>query len=827
MGRERELELLLEGFKRAKEGRGQIFSIVAEAGIGKSRLAYEFRKAVAKEELTFLEGRCLSYGRGMAYRPVIDILKSNFDIQEREGEEEINRKVREELKALQADENPHLPYLLELLSVRDSDIDKILLSPDARKDRIAEAFKWILLKKAESRPLVILSEDLQWMDKSSRDTLRSLMEVVPGARILIILTYRPEFIPTWGGNSYHSQIALTRLSSRESLAMVSQLLGSKSLSRELEELILEKTDGVPLFIEEFIRSFKDLKIMEMKNHEYQLAKGPQAAAVSSTIHDVIMARVDSQPEEARELLQTASVIDREFSHEMIKRASDLPEQDLISSLSTLKNAGLLCGRDISPRSSYVFKHALTREAVYDFLPTKRKKQLHGRIGRAVEDLYRNNLAEYADILSEHFIKSENYEKAAEFARLAGKKARQRSAYHDVVSYTYKEIFCLEKLPESEAVRKEIMDARITLANYCMQLNDPVEAYEVVSPIADLALRLNYRKGLPSIYMAIGSYLLLVEEDYPQGMEYLNQAVEFSEEMKDDFSLWNACYSLGTGLSWNCEFQKALGYFQKSLDLGSGVHNPAGISSAKISMGVNYLFQGKIDLAHQISQDVLRIADESGDVYMQGMSHSYRGTTCYYKGFFAEAEDHLLKGIALGEKTTHHTWGSWASAFLGDMYFDLGEYEKSLGAYQRAFSFLGKRKSSPSWLNLIKAAMTRARVFKGDRSINLAEVINSFDQNKNRSFAGWLAHYISEILLHWDRNLILEAQRWVERAIELDRKNGMRLLLGGDYALSAKISQKMGDGEKSRNVFGQAIKIFEECGANGYWRKTGRGMAGVA
>ncbi len=827
VGRERELRLLLDGFERANEGRGQVFSIVAEAGIGKSRLAHEFRKAVANEELTFLEGRCLSYGRGMAYHPVIEILKSSFDIQEGDEEGEINRKVREGLKALQVDEETQLPYLLELLSIKDSGIDKILLTPDARKNRIVEAFKWFLLKKAGSRPLVILFEDLHWMDKSSEDTLRSFLEVVPGARVLLILTYRPEFVVAWRAKSYHSQITLGRLSNRESLAMVSEILGGGNLSRDLEALILEKTEGVPLFIEEFIRSLKDLKIMVKKNHHYHLAKGPQVVAVPSTIHDVIMARVDSLPEEARGLLQTASVIDREFSHELIKRASDLAEQDLLSRLSALKNSELLYERGIYPQSTYIFNHALTREVVYDSLLTKRKKQLHERIGKGIEQLYRNNLDEYTDVLTEHFIKSENYEKGAEFARLAGRKARQRSAYHDAISYTYKELFCLEKLPESPAGQKKIMDARITLANYCMNINDHVEAYEVVSPVEDLALRLNYRKGLPSIYTAIGSYLLFVKEDYSQGIEYLNQALEFSREVRDDFSLWNACYLLGTALSWNCEFEKALEYFQKSLDLSLGAHNPAGISSAKINTGVNYLFQGKIDLAHQISQEALRIAEASGDIYIQGMSHSYYGTACYYKGFFAEAEDHLLKGIALGEKTTHFTWGSWASAFLGDMYFDLGEYEKSLGAYHRAFSFLEKRRFGPSWVNLIKVAMTRARVLRGDQDINLSEVMNSFAQNKNKGFSGWIAQYISEILLHLNKHLIPQAREWVEKAIELDGKNGMRLLLARDYALAAKIFQKMGDRERSRDIFGQAIKIFQECGAVGYWRKTGQEMAGVA
>jgi class 3 adenylate cyclase/tetratricopeptide (TPR) repeat protein len=824
VGRERELDLLLEGFKKAKDGRGEVFSVVAEAGMGKSRLLFEFRKALAGEDHTFLEGRCLSFGRGMAYHPVIEILKKAFDVPEGDEEGEVSRKVRERLKTLQGEDGVHLPYLLELLSVKDSGIDKIFLSPDARKNRIVEAFKWITLKITGSRLPVVVFEDLHWMDKSSEDALRSFLEVLPGARVLVILTYRPEYVPSWGARSYHSQIILNRFSNRESLAMLNHLLGTGEMSGDLEEIVLEKTEGVPLFIEEFVRSFKDLNIMVKKNDHYELAKGLPAVAVPSTLQEVIMARVDSLPEGARELLQTASVIDRAFSHELIKRASDLTERELLSRLSVLKNAELLHERDIYPRTTYIFKHALTREVVYDSLLIRRKKQLHEKIGRAIEHLHRNNLVEYTDVLAEHFIKSENFEKGAEFACLAGKKARQRSAYHNAISCTHKELFCLEKLPDSPAVQKKIMDARISLANYCMNLNDHVRAYEVVSPIAELASGLHYRKGLPPIYTAIGSYLLFVEEDYPQGMEYMNQAMQFAEEVQDYFSLWNACYILGTTLSWNCEFQKALSFFQKSLDLSLTANNLTGISAAKINTGVNYLFQGKIDLAHQVSLEALSMAEESGDIYVQGMAHSYYGTACYYRGLFSEAEGHLLQGIALGEKTTHFTWGSWSSAFLGDMYFDLGEYEKALRAYSRAFSSLEKRKFGPSWLNLIGVAMARAKTFKGDRDIDLSEIMESFARNRNRGFAGWLAQYISEILLQLDREHTLEAREWVEKAIELDRKNGMRLLLAKDYALAAKILQRMGDLEGSRVALARAAKIFEECGAGGYLKRAGQEVA---
>jgi len=171
IGRERELELLLDGFERVKAGKGQAFSIVSEAGVGKSRLLYEFRKAIANEDVTFLEGKCLSYSRGVAYHPVIDILKSNFDIHEGEGDQEIREKVRKGLRMIAADEASALPYLLELLSVKESGIDQISMSPEARKDRIIEACRKIVLKGSEVRPLIMAFEDLHWLDKSSEDVL--------------------------------------------------------------------------------------------------------------------------------------------------------------------------------------------------------------------------------------------------------------------------------------------------------------------------------------------------------------------------------------------------------------------------------------------------------------------------------------------------------------------------------------------------------------------------------------------------------------------------------------------------------------------------------
>jgi predicted ATPase len=198
--------------------------------------------------------------------------KSNFDIKEGDGDSEIREKLKQGLSIIGVDEVSNLPYFLEFLSVKDSGVDPIALSPDGRKDRIIEALNRSTIKASQIRPLIMAVEDLHWIDKSSEDTLKALLDRIAGERVFLIFTYRPEYVHTWGAKSYHSQTTLNRLSNRESLVMVSNILNTAKIHEDLEDFILEKTEGVPFFIEEFIRSLKDLKIIESKDDQYLFAK---------------------------------------------------------------------------------------------------------------------------------------------------------------------------------------------------------------------------------------------------------------------------------------------------------------------------------------------------------------------------------------------------------------------------------------------------------------------------------------------------------------------------------------------------------------------------
>jgi len=682
VGRERELELLLDGFERAKSGRGQAFSIMAEAGVGKSRLLYEFRKAVANEEAIFLEGKCLSYSRSVAYHPVIDILKANFDIREGDEDSKIKEKVKKQLEVLGTDEASSLSYLLEILSVKDSGIDKIPMSPEGRKDRIMKALKRVVLKGSEVRPLIIAVEDLHWIDKSSEDTFKDLLNNITGAKIFLIFTYRPEFVHTWGGKSFHSQVNLNRLSNRESLAMANHLLGKEGLDGNVEQFILEKTEGVPFFIEEFIRSIKDLKIIEKKDNIYHMAKDIRDLTIPSTIQDVIMARVDLLPEGTKDLLQTGSVIEREFSYELLKRVTGYSEQTLFSHLSALRDSELVYERGIFPQSTHIFKHALTRDVVYDSILTRRKKELHDEIGQAVEELYKDNINEHYEVLAEHYIASENYEKAAKYSKLSAKKATKAVSLKDAITFAKKRVASIEKLPRTDDVEKELIDARTILGIYTGQLCSFAEAKKAVDPIFDLALKHDDKRRLSQLYIIEGIHNNAVQEDYLEASKHLKNALKISEEANDIVSFVLANNLLGMALSTNCEFEKAYLNINKALDINEAVNNLWGIASTKGLISMVYFWHGKIDLAYQVSYEALQIAEESGDTYSKAMSYTGHGISCHGKCFLEEAVRHLLKGAEFSERTNNPLFHSMARFFAdtiwaSETYIGNAHFVKSL------------------------------------------------------------------------------------------------------------------------------------------------------
>ncbi len=827
VGRERELELLMDAFERAKSGRGQAVSIMGEAGVGKSRLLYEFRKATANEDVTFLEGKCLSYSRGVAYHPIIDALKGNFGIEDKDNDSEITEKVRSGLEMLRADEALTLPYLLELLSVGDSGVDKLSMSPEAKKDRIIGALQRIILKGSEIRPLIFAFEDLQWTDKTSEETSKYLLESIPGSRVLIIFTYRPDFVHTWGGKSYHSQINLNRLSNRESLALVTQLLGSGEIHSDLEEFILQKTEGIPLFIEEFVRSFWDMKIIRRTNEKYHLAEDVDRVGIPSTIQDVIMARVDILPESAKELLQTGSVIEREFSYDLIKHVTGLQEDQLLNRLAILKDSELLYERGIYPECAYVFKHALTREVAYNSLLTERRKRLHEVIGNAIEELFTDNIGEQYAVLAQHYHEAENWEKAAEHSSLAVKKAAKTASINDTIAHGEKTVAALERLPYTVDVQKRIIDARTFLGlnyNHISQIN---KAKQAVDPIVDAAVKHGSGRRLAQIYTIIGAAKYWLEEDFPGAFAHLEDALKIARELGDALSLSFGSFTMATAMLFDCKYDNALLHYQEMLKINKAAESIWGTALSKSFLGLCNSWQGKIDVAYRTTYEAVLLAERSGDIVSRSVTCMNHGISCYGKGSFEEADRHLIQGTALSERGNFPVYVASAQWYLGEICVDTGSYETSASHYSEAEKILDRFELFPSWRNLLGTAWARAKVLNTGRGIELETLYGYVDRNRVKMFEGSIRRYLGDIVMNIDDEHISEAQHWIEQAIEADQRNGMRFHLGRDYALCGELFKRKGDIFQAKEQLGKAIEIYKECGADGWVTKAEEELASLS
>ncbi|NIS71972.1 MAG: AAA family ATPase, partial [Proteobacteria bacterium] len=668
VGRERELELLLDGLERSKGGRGQAFSILAEAGVGKSRLLYEFRKTVANEDVTFLEGRCLSYSRGVAYHPVIDILKANFDVHEGDGDFEAKEKVKRGLKVLGADEASTLPYLLELFAVKESGIEKIPMSPEERKNRIIEALRRIVLKGSEIRPLIMVFEDLHWIDKSSEDQLKHLLESIPGARILLIFTYRPEFVHTWGAKSYHSQVMLNRLSNRECLTMVSHLLGTEDLDKDLEEFILEKTEGVPFFIEELIKSLKDLKIIEKEDNRYRITRDIKEVTIPATVQDVIMARVDSLPEGSKGLLQTMSVIGREFSYDLIKRVTDLSEEELWSHLSALKDSELLYERGIYPQSTYLFKHALTQEVAYNSLLLKRRKEIHEEIGKSIEALYPDGLEEHYELLAYHYSHSANTDKAVHYLDLANQKADKLTAMEEAKAYFDEAMKLLDTLPETEENRQRRISLLVNQGMVVLLLFKYKEYYEFLTRYEPMARGLENSELLGAFYARLGDCEYSFG-NFDQAIQTLTKAVELCEAAENTEEAGYAHLRLEWSHFMRGDYDRVLTLKEDLLRTMEQRFNLRWHTYALSIASRAYGCLGRWDEAVEEGQKALKVAEEFSENSMISWSALSLSIACAWRGDLARAVEYgelaVQKAPTLADKAWAQRSLGWARCRAGE------------------------------------------------------------------------------------------------------------------------------------------------------------------
>jgi predicted ATPase len=439
-----------------------VMAVVGEAGVGKTRLFHEFTHAFHTQGWLLLETNSTSYGKATPYLPVLDLLKAYFQIEDRDDGRRMREKLTGRLLTLDPALGPTLPAFLTLLEVPVEDPQWQALDPAQRRQRTLDALKRLLLRESQVQPLLLVFENLHWIDAETQVFLDGLVESLPAARMLLLVNYRPEYQHGWRNKTYYTQLRLDPLPPASAEALLQSLLGDDPGLEPLKQRLIERTQGNPFFLEESVRTLVETQVLVGIQGAYRLARALPSIQVPATVQAVLAARIDRLPPEEKQLLQTAAVIGTEVPLALLQAMAEVPEEPLRLGLAHLQAAEFLYETRLFPESEYTFKHALTPQVAYETLLQERRRALHARIVEALETRAGNRVAEQLEPLAHHALRGEIWDKAVAYCRQAGEKVVTRLAYREAVGYFEQAISALPHLPEQRDTREQAIDLRLAL-----------------------------------------------------------------------------------------------------------------------------------------------------------------------------------------------------------------------------------------------------------------------------------------------------------------------------------------------------------------------------
>jgi class 3 adenylate cyclase/tetratricopeptide (TPR) repeat protein len=466
VGREREMEALKHAAEQARSGHGQIVAAMAEAGTGKSRLFFEF-KAKNQSGWMVLETFSVSHGKASAYFPVIDLLHSYFKIAGEDDPRARRAKITGNVLTLDRSLEDTLSYLSTLLGIVEGEDPLAQMDGQLKKRRTLEAIKRILLRESLNQPLMVIFEDLHWIDEATQQLLNLLADSLGTAKLLLLVNYRPEYSHHWGSRTYYTQLRLDPLGKESADEMLTALLGDGVAVAPLKRLIIEKTDGNPFFMEETVQVLLDEGALVRDGTAVRLTRPLGELKIPPTVQGILAARIDRLPADAKELLQTLAVIGREFPLSLIRTVVSKSDDELNELLNDLQLGEFIYEQPAVGDTEYVFKHALTQEVGYNSVLMERRQQLHERTGAAIETLYESSVEEHLGELAHHYGRSANAGKAVEYLTQAGKQALNRSAFAEAQAQLQHGFEWVKKLAESPERDVRELELVSTLAQVLM------------------------------------------------------------------------------------------------------------------------------------------------------------------------------------------------------------------------------------------------------------------------------------------------------------------------------------------------------------------------
>ena len=732
IGRDQELTTLVERFERVREGRGQVVFIAGEAGIGKSRLLLEFRRRLtaAGEPTTWLEGRCISFGQSNPLLPVVDQLRENFVIEEFDGEPEIVAKIEHGMRRL-GGLDAHVPFVRYLLSVDPGDPAVSGMDGAQRRKRSFDAVLAMSLRGAVRRPLVFVFEDLHWVDTSTEEYLAALINSIGATRILILATHRLGYSPPFGTRSFQTGITLSPLSETQAIAMAGRMLGVEGFPADVTRAVLDKAEGVPLFIEEVTKTLLDLGIVQRDNGGLRVVRPLREAAVPETIHDIIMARLDRLGDEGKRTVQLASVIGRQFLRRLLERIAGLTAE-LEGFLQELKALEIIYEQGLLPEPAYIFKHAVIQDVAYQSLLVQRRKELHRAVGRAIEELYPDRLAEHYQELAHHFVEGEQWDEAFRYSVLAGDRAAHAFASAEARKHYVQALAVAERARptpgdrELASVREKLGGVLYILAEFEAAVAEFEGALALIRRVGDRKQEVSTLLGLANVYNwghKIGEVLTTVNGALAiaseigdtagqagchalrgearggvygpvvEAMGDTAQAVRLAREAGDPRLLAQCLTFHGRQLEWYGDYDAAVAHLREGLDLARREHSGFVVGLALYHLGHAALARGSYEGALEHYQSLLEYAEAAGDkLYLARLPNLFGGVALEIYDL-----DEAIRLNAEGDETSRRLW-PWPEP-RGHSLWKLGLahlYRGDHGSAERAFREAESLREIDNW-----------------------------------------------------------------------------------------------------------------------------------
>ena len=759
VGRAVEMGHLVGAMQRAAAGHGQLVAVLGEAGVGKSRLCHEFTHSPDARQCVVLETGAVSYARGSSYSPVLDLLRQYFRIETRDDHARIREKVGEALVALEPALARYHAALLWLLDVPSDDPQWADLDPTQRRRRALDGVRTLLVRESARRPVVLVCEDLHWVDTETQTLLDEIVASLPTARMLLLVTYRPEYQHGWANLPVCTQFRMEALPPGPTDELLETLLGPDAGLRPLKRLLVQLTDRNPFFLEETVRTLAEVGVLAGEPGAYRQARIIEALQIPPTVQAILAARIDRLPDGAKRLLQSAAVVGMHVPMALLQEIAEEGE-DLPTHLATLQAGEFLYESRLFPDFEYTFRHVLTHDVAYGSLSQARRLALHARIADAMERLQPGRAMEDVDRLAHHTFRGERWERAARYSRQAGNRAQLRSAHREAAGWLEQALAALGHLPvdaetlaqaidvrldlrsslyaigelermhallrEAEGLADRLGDARrrgwvsMHLGEYDRQTGHFREASalierarEIAAAIGDLPLRLAADQYLGMAFHALG--------DYRRAADHERRAAEFPREEPAPGGFGPTQTGTPAGfravsLGWlaRClaeigEFEEGIATGREAVRLAEEIDRPYAIVSASWGLGYLYGVRGDLDSATLLLDRALAAARGAGLTRLLPQVLRALGSAYALMGRVAEGTALLEEALSLSESIHLRVAESSSLVLLGEAHLLGGRDEAAHVAATRALAMArgrGQRGDEASALHLLGEVAAR-------------------------------------------------------------------------------------------------------------------------